>query len=286
MPKITGTPQNVFQKDAANLRNAADDLQSGARDLVKDAKKDASAAGAHADEAAKHLAGAAANAVYATGAVLEGTADVFGAAGHAGAAGGYAAVGTLGWVAEGVSSAGRFVAKNLARGFAAMANLMTNVLNDGKFTTVRELAGDPNAVRFSDKMFGKAAGELNKSADMMNAAWNSYVEAVGQMAGAGANVAYAAGHTAAVAGHLTKAAAELGASGVVEMAALGAQAAAVAVEYAEKGFAGARDAAILAAKINAATANALAVAGQGEVKVDVAGKIKGFQQELSALQGA
>ncbi|MBN2358331.1 MAG: hypothetical protein JXR83_02700 [Deltaproteobacteria bacterium] len=286
MTKITGTPQNVFQKDAAALRKAADDLQGGARELVKDAKQDVAAAGAHADEAAKHLAGAAANAVYATGALLEGTADVLGAAGHAGAAGAYAAVGTAGWIAEGISSAGRFVAKNLARGFAAIANAMTNVLKDGKFTTVRELAGDPNAVRFSDEMFGKAAGQLNKSADLMNAAWNSYVECIDHMAGAGANVAYAAGHTAAVIGHLGKAAAEIGASGVVELAALGAEAAAVAVEYAEKGFAGARDAAILAAKISAATANALAIAGQGEVKVDVADKIKGFQQELKALQAA
>lgn len=286
MPKITGNPQNVFQRDAANLRHAADDLKSGARDLVKDAKKDVAEAGDHANKAVGNLAGAAANAVYATGALLEGTADVFGAAGHAGAAGAYAAVGSMGWVAEGISSAGRFVAKNLAHAFASMANLMTNVLKDGKFTTVRELAGDPNAVRFSDKMFGKAAAELNKSADLMNAAWNSYVESIDHMAGAGANLVYAAGHTAAVAGHLSKAAVELGAAGVKDLAELGLRAAAVAVEYAEKGVIGARDATILAAKISAATANALAIAGQGEVKVDVAKQIKGFQQELAALQAA
>ena len=37
---------------------------------------------------------------------------------------------------------------------------------------------------------------------------------------------------------------------------------------------------------SASTANALAVAGQGEVTVDVAGEIKKFEAELAQLQAA
>lgn len=286
MTKISNPSQNVFQRNQAALERTADQLKNDARDLVKDAGGSVGRAGEHVDEAAAHLAGAAANAVYATGAVLQGTVDALEAAGRTGAAGAFAGAGALGWAVEGVASAGRFVAKNISRAFASLANVFTGILKDGKTTTVRELAGDPNAVRFSDKMFGKAADQLNKAGDAMNASWNSYVNAVSHAAGSAANVAMAAGHTAAVAGNLALAAGELGAAGVVKLAEVGTRAAAVAVEYAEKGMAGARDASILAAKISAATANALAVAGQGEVKVDVEGQIKAFEAELRQLQAA
>ncbi len=287
MTNISNRPNpNVFDATRTNLDKAADQLKDDAKGLVQDAGNRVDAAGDHATEAASHLAGAAANAVYATGAVLEGTADAFDAMGHTAKAGALASAGALGWAAEGVSMAGRFVAKNVSRGFAAIANLFTGVLKDGKSVTVREMAGDPNAVRFSDEMFGKSAKELNRAGESMNAAWNSYVDAVGHAAGSATNVAMAAGHTAAVAGNLATAAAEVGAAGVVKLAELGTRAASVAVEYAEKGVEGARDATILAAKISAATANALAVAGQGDVKVDVNKQIEEFQAQLAQLQPA
>jgi hypothetical protein len=94
----------------------------------------------------------------------------------------------------------------------------------------------------------------------------------------------AAGHTAAVAGNLALAAGELGAAGVVKLAELGTRAAAVAVEYAEKGMEGARDMTILAAKISAATANGLAIAGQGDIKVDVGAQLADFQAQMDQLQ--
>lgn len=290
MVKVGGKPggvdMNVFDQRAKQLREAADDLQGSASKMLEKAKADVHAAGDHGAEAIGHLAGAGANAVMATGAVIEGTVDVMAAGGHAIGAGGYAVAGAGGWAAEGVASAGRFVSKNLARAFAALANMMTNVLKDGKTCTVKELAGDPNAVRFSEEMFGKAAEQLNKSADHMAMAWNSYVEAVDHLAGAGANVVYAAAHTAAVAGHLAKAVGEVGLAGLDDLAAVGLRAAAVAVEFAEKGMEGARDAAILSAKISAATANALAIAGQGKVEVKVGDKIAAFEKELEALQAA
>jgi hypothetical protein len=281
----THTP-NVFDREAANLRKAAKELQSDANTMVKEAAKDVNAAGGHANAAGAHLAGAAANALFATGALVKGSLDVMEAGGHAGAAAGYAVAGAAGWSLEGIASTIRFAFKNVARGFAEMANHLTNLLKDGKFTTVRELEGDPKAVRFSEKMFGKSAAELNKSAQFMNSAWNSYVQSVTHLAGAGANVTLAAAHTVAVAGHMAKAAAEVGVAGVAQLAKMGVQAAELAVRMAEKGVEGARDACILAAKISAATANSVAIAGQGQVKVDVSEEIASFQAQLKALQAA
>ncbi|MFZ9886380.1 MAG: hypothetical protein ACO3JL_02665 [Myxococcota bacterium] len=286
MTKISNPSQNVFQRNQAALGRTADQLKSDARELVRDSAGSVLRAGDNANEATAHLAGAAANAVYATGAVLSGTADALEAAGRGGAAGAYASVGAMGWALEGVASAGRFVAANVARGFAGLANAFSGVLKDGQTTTVRELAGDPNAVRFSEKMFGKSAAQLNKAGDAMNASWNSYVNAVSHAAGSAANVVMAAGHTAAVAGNLVIAAGELGAAGVVKLAELGTRAAKVAVEYAEKGVVGARDASILAARISASTANAMAVAGQGNYEVDVSKQIAAFEAELKLLQQA
>jgi hypothetical protein len=275
---------NVFDKSRANLDDAANTLKEGAKEMIKDAGKDVRDAGHHAGEAVGHLAGAAANAVFATGALLEGSADAIEAAGHGAAAIGLAGAGAAGWTLEGMASGLRFAAKNVARAMASFANLLTNgLLKDGKTTTVKELAGDPNGVRFSEEMFGKAAEQLNKSAAHMNAAWNSYVECVDHLAGAAGNVAFAAGHTLAVAGNLLEAAGEVGAAGAMKLAELGVRTASLAVEYAEKGVEGARDAAILAAKISAATANALALPDQGKVTVNVEAQIKEFESQIAAL---
>lgn len=284
MTKVGGP--NVFQRDAARLRNAADSLNEGAKDLIKDAKKDMKEAGVHGKLAGAHVAAAGANAIYATEKLLDGTIEALESAGHAGKAAGFAGVGVLGWAGEQVSTAGRFVAKNLAKGFGKIANMFTNVLKDGKSVTVRELAGDPTAQRFSEKMFGKAATELNKSGADMQAAWGSYKESIGHMAGSVANLTYAAGHTLAVAGNLAEAAGKTGAAGAMKLAELGVEVAQVAVEFAEKGMAGARDAAILAAKVSGATANAMALPDQGKVQVDVGAQIASLKAELEAIQAA
>jgi hypothetical protein len=286
MTKIGNRDPNVFAKNREALNNASDSLQQGAKEALKGATADLKSADAHTQMAIGHVVAAGVRAVESTGHVLKGTADAFEAAGHAAAAGGFAGLGALGWAAEGVSMAGRFVAKNVARGFAGLANVFTSVLKDGKTTTVRELAGDPNAVRFSDQMFGKASDQLNKSAAAMNAAWGSYVNAVDSAMMSGVHAAMATGHVVAVAGNLATAAGKVGAAGVLELADLGVQVAKYANNAAEAATVEARDAAILAAKISASVANKLAVAGQGEVKVDVSDELKAFQKEFAQLQAA
>lgn len=281
---------NVFDRTRQNLEKAADSLQEGAKTELANASANVDAAGDHASMATGHVLAAGIRATMATGAVLEGTLNALDAAGHTAKATGYGAVGVAGWAVEGVASAGRFVAKNVARGFAALANAFTDVLKDGKTVTVRELAGDPNAVRFSDKMFGKAAGELGRAGDSMNAAWASYINAVDNAMASGIHGVMAAGHTVAVAGHLAGAAKDLGDAGALKMAELGTRAAGHAVQLAEDATVEARDAAILAARISAATANRLAVAGQGEVTVEVNksfdAQLADFEKQLAALQAA
>lgn len=286
MTKIGNRDPNVFAKNREALNNASESLQQGAKEALKGASEDLKSADAHTQMAVGHVIAAGVRAVESTGHVLKGTADAFEAAGHAAAAGGFAGLGALGWAAEGVSMAGRFVAKNVARGFAGLANVFTSVLKDGKTTTVRELAGDPNAVRFSDKMFGKASEQLNKSADAMNAAWGSYVNAIDSAMMAGTHAAMATGHVVAVAANLATAAGKVGAAGVMQLADLGVQVAKYANDAAEKATVEARDAAILAAKISAAVANKLAVAGQGEVTVNVSDELKAFEKEFAQLQAA
>lgn len=288
--KGPGGGPNVFDRQRANLENAAEELKKGAKEQLEEAGRHVDAAGDHASMATGHVVAAGVRALAATGAVLEGTVDVLEAGGHAAAAAGYATVGAGGWVIEGIASAARFVAKNVARGFAALANAFTSILRDGKTVTVRELAGDPNAVRFSEEMFGKAAGELNKAGAAMNAAWNSYIEAVDNAFLAGTHVALAAGHTAAVAGNLLAAAKDLGDAGALKLAELGTRVAAKAVQLAEDATEEARDFAILSAKISAAVANRLAIAGQGEIKVEVdqafQKQIEDFEKQFAQLQAA
>lgn len=288
--KRPGVDPNVFDRTRTNLENAADGLKQSAKTELENAKGNVQDAGDHGAMATGHLIAAGVRATMATGDVLEGTLNALDAAGHTAKATGYGAAGVAGWALEGVASAGRFVAKNVSRGFASLANLFTGVLKDGKTVTVRELAGDPNAVRFSDKMFGKAAGELNQAGEKMNAAWASYINAVDNAFMVGTHAVMAAGHTAAVAGNLLGAAKDLGDAGALKLAELGTRVAGHAVQLAEDATVEARDASILAARISAAVANRLAVAGQGEVKVEVnkefEKQLADFEQQFAQLQGA
>lgn len=279
--KRPSADMNVFDRTRTQLENAADGLKEAAKQELQNAQGNVQDAGDHASAAVGHVIASGVRATMATGDVLKGTLDALDAAGHTAKAGGYGAVGVAGWMAEGVASAGRFVAKNVARGFAALANALTDVLKDGKSVTVRELAGDKNAVRFSEKMFGKAAGELNKAGDAMNAAWSSYVSAIDNAAMSGVHVGMAAGHTVGVAGNLVLAAKDLGDAGALKMAELGARVAGHGVQLAENATTEARDAAVLAARISAAAANRLAVAGQGKVTVE---SDQAFQKQLSAFE--
>lgn len=286
MPNPVGgnrPPQTNFDKISQDMDKTADKLKDAAKDQMREAGRSVGRAGEHAVDAGAHLAGAAANAIFATAKTAEGVARTAQAAGHAAAAGALGATGAVGWTVETVAEGGRFVAKNTAKGFAAIANGLTRILGDGKTTTVRELEGDPTAVRFSEKMFGHAADQLQKSGDAMNLAWNAYVNAVGHVAGAGVNLVMAAGHTAAVAGNLALAAAQTGAAGTIKLAEFGVRVGSLGVQAAEQGVKGARELAILSAKFSAGVANVLAQPDQGRVEVQVQTVLKQYEDELKAL---
>lgn len=279
---------NVFDRTRQNLENTADGLRENAKTFLNDAKDCLNDAGDGVNAAGAAAGLAATKALNATADVVVGVKDTMVAAGHTTAAGGYGVLGAAGWAVESVASTGRFAAKNVARGFAALANAFTGVLKDGKTVTVRELAGDPNAVRFSQKMFGNASDQLSKAGDSMNAAWRSYGEAIDNMAGAGGQTLAAAKHTAGVAGNLLAAVGAVEFAGAAKLAELGTRVAAGGVQMAENGVEAARDTAVLSARISAAVGNTLAVAGQGEITVDqrkeLEMQIASFEKEFAQLQ--
>jgi hypothetical protein len=286
-------------KAAGELRDAAKDLHEGAKELIDSAAKDLSKAGDNASLAVGHTLAAGANAITATANVIVGTADVIEAGGRTGAAAGLAVAGSAGWVVEGLAGAGRFVAKNVSEAFTALANLLSGPLGDGKTWTVNELKGDVNAVRFSEKMFGKAANQLNKAGDAMNMAWASYANAVHDLAMGGAHALVAVGYTAAVGVNLTTAAGKtaLAATGVVGEGLL--RASAVGVEIAGAAAKGVitlteeankdlRDLAVLTAKLSASVANKLAMPDQGKIVVTEgeSAMLKQLNETIGRLQKA
>ena len=97
------------------------------------------------------------------------------------------------------------------------------------------------------------------------------------------NLGLAAAHTAAVAGNLAKAAALTTSAGATKMAEFGVRFSSVAVQAAEQGVAGARDLAIVSAKISASTANAIANPDQGKVQVEVREQLDAYKAELLRL---
>ncbi len=265
-------------KAAGALRDTAKDLHDGAKNLIDGAAQDLNKAGNHASLAVGHTLAAGANAIMATADVLVGTADVVVAGGHTAAAGALGLAGSAGWVAEGVLAGGRFVAKNVSAAFAALATALSGPLGDSKTWTVRELKGDVNAVRFSDEMFGKAAGQLNKAGDAMNMAWASYANAVTDLAYTGAHAIVAVGYAGAVAVNLTTAAGKgaLAATGVVGEGLLRAGAVGVelagavakgAISLTEEANRDLRDLAVVTAKLSASVANKLALPDQGKIVV-------------------
>jgi hypothetical protein len=275
-----------FDKISKDMNKEADVLKDAAKNTLADAGASVNRAGGHAADAFVNLSGAAANALFATGKTVEGVANTAAAAGHLGAAGGLATLGAAAWTTEEVRSGGRFAARGAARGFAGIANAFSRILGDGKSVTVRELAGDPKAIRFSEKMMGEAGKQLNKSSDAMNAAWGSYVGAITNLAGSAVNLGMAAGHTAAVAGNLALAAAQAGAAAPLKLAEYGVRLGSAAVQAAEQGVVGARELAILSAKLSAATANVLANPDQGKVEVSVKNTLNEYNAELRRLVAA
>lgn len=272
-----------FDRLAERLDEQADGVADAAKKKLDDAGRSVAAAGSTRQDAFEDLSRAGANALLATGALADGARHTGNAVGHALQGAGYGAVGALGWVGEGALSGARFVAKNVARGFAAIANLLAG--KSGPKLTVVELQGDKNAVRFSEKMFGKAGSEFKKSAAASKEAWASYTEAVTCAARSGKDVAQAAGHVAGVAGHLVVAAAQVGEAGVTKLAELGVRTAAAAVDAAGQGLEGARELAILSAKFSAAVAEVVGNADQGKLKVDVMvdQKLAAYRAELDGL---
>lgn len=180
-------------------------------------------------------------------------------------------------------SGARFVARNLARGFAGIANFLSG--RSGPQLTVVEIQGDPRAERFSQRMFGKAGDEFKKTGAASKEAWACYTEALTHAARTGRDLGQAAGHAAGVAANLALAAAKVGDAGVDRLAQLGVRTAAAAVDAAGQGLEGARELAILSAKFSAAVAEVVGNADQGKLKVDVMvdQKLAAYRAELDAL---
>ncbi len=261
-------PSN-FDRASKSLGKYASELRQEAGRAGKRVRLHGEDALEHGSDAVAHVLGASINAVDSLGFAMVGTGQVVKAGAHAVAAGGIGVAGGLVTGAEWFTSAGRWVAKNCARGFAAIANACSRVLGNRDTVTVRELEGDPGALRLSDKLFNAAKNQAEQVPESLKAAWNAYVQSVTHALGAGTNIVFVAGHTAAMAGHLAAAAAEAGLVGVYKLAQYGTVVAAMSMQAAEAGVEGARALAILSAEISAAAADLLAQPDQGEVDIDI-----------------
>jgi hypothetical protein len=271
------TIDNLQDKRVDKLRTTAKNLGEAAIDDLKSAGEHVVAGAEHGTQAVDKAAMAGIQALSATVNVVAGLADTLDAGVHVGKAAGFSVAGSVGFVVEGMAAGGRFVAKNVSEAFAALATFFSKAL-DGNTYTVRELAGDVGAVRFSKKMFGEAAKEMNLSADSMNLAWASYVAAVGDMAQGGKNAVQALGHTTAMLGHFAAAGAHEGLAAVeglgaamYEARAAGAwiigEVAMGAITLTEAANRDLRDLAVIGAKLSAMAANKLALPDQGKVVV-------------------
>ncbi|MDP2339402.1 MAG: hypothetical protein Q8O67_00480 [Deltaproteobacteria bacterium] len=285
IPPRDGNMYDAARKTIDNLQDKrVDKLRTTAKNLGEAAVEDLKGAGDHAVAGLEHGAAAidkaamaGVQALSATVNVAAGVADTLEAGVHLGKAAGFSLAGSAGFVVEGMAAGGRFVAKNVSEAFAALATFFSKAL-DGNTYTVRELKGDVDAIRFSKKMFGEAAKELNLSADSMNLAWASYVAAVGDLADGGKDAVKALGHTTAMLGHFAAsgalqglAAAEGLGAAIYEARAAGAwiigEVAMGAITLTETANRDLRDLAVIGAKLSAMAANKLALPDQGKVVV-------------------
>lgn len=274
-------PKTNFDRIADNLNADAGKLSRDVEKQLDLAEKNLGKAGQAGRDAFVAVAQAGAEIALGTGAAVEGGGHALDAVGHALQGVGYGAAGVGGWALEGAAEGVRFVAKNLAKGFAGIANFLAG--KDGPKVTVVEVEGDATGQRISEKMFDKAKGKFRAAGDDLGRAWNAWAESVGHAAAAGGNLALAAGHVAGVAANLAEAGAHYGVAAVDTVASAGVELAAVAVRAAGEGVEGARDLAILSAKFSAATANVMANPGDGKVEVQVRHQLEGYGKELHRL---
>jgi hypothetical protein len=258
---------NTFDTLEAELDETSGSLERTVSTQWQRAKKDVDEAEDHASASLANLGGAAVNTALAGAKNAKGNLELVKAGGRAAIAGTLAVAGAATWAAEEVVAAGRAVAKQAARGFAGIANGLSRLLGDGKSVTVREVETDPTGERTSARLFSAAGGQLSKSKESVRAAWASWVQAVGHVAGATANVGLAAGHAAGVAGNLTTAAAHSGGAAAAKLGATGVRLSQSAVRAAEKGVETARDLTVSSARFSAATANVLAQPDQPRIEL-------------------
>lgn len=282
-PIKSSEPKTNFERLSTDLRADSKNLSEISKRELEGAGASVGRAGESSKDAFESLAGAGVNVAMSGVKLGQGGGQVAGAVGHLATGAGYAVAGAGGWVGEGVLSGARFVARNLAHGFAAIANLLAG--KNGPQVTVRDVEGDPNAVRFSDKMFGKAGREVNFAKADAARGWNAWTQSVINAAGAAGNLVRVAGHLAGAAGGLVQAATQTGLAGVAQLARAGVELSSVAVNAAGEGVEGAREVAILSARFSAATANTIGNVDQGKVKVDesVAAQLATFHGELLEL---
>jgi len=275
-------------KPKTNFDRAADSLQADSGRLLDKAdaqlEKAVAAlekAGVARKDAFDALKAAGSQLALAGDQAADGGSHAIDALGHALAGLGYTAAGVGGWALEGVAEGVRFVAKNLAKGFAHIANFLAG--KDGPKVTVVEVEGDPEFKRLSERMFDKASGRFRHAGDDLKLAWNAWAEAVGHAAASGRSIADAASHVAGAAAGLIEAARLYGLAALDTLAAAGAELAAAAVRAAGAGVEGARDLAILSAKFSAKVANLMANPGDGTLEVAVQQQLGSYARELKAL---
>lgn len=278
-----GPQVNKFDRLSQAMDKAADKLRDSANAQMREAGRNVGRAGRDSVDAFAYLSASGVNALMATARTAEGVAETVMASGNVAAAGGLAVAGTATLGGEAVRSGGYEAAKNTAKGLVRIYNGIEKFFGFSKMATAREIAGDPTRPRFSERLFGAAAGRLNSAGDNTNAAFVAYGQALGHAIMTGVDLTLAAGNTAAVAADLAAAAALTGSAGATKMAEFTVRLSTIGVEAAEQGTKGAAELVLLAARAEAATANVLAQPDQSKVEIYVHDQIRALQNEIKAL---
>jgi len=246
-----------LEQGAKEQKDLSKDLHSAGDKVAAVAKHDLQQAGDHLVKSGQNIADAAINAAQAVGQAGVGVAAGVVTTAHVGVAAGAATVGVAVKGVEVMAQAGSWVASNIAKGFAAIANRGGEIAAEEQTVTTQEITTDPQAKSLSEKIFAFAGDQMNKAGETAKIGVEAYGKAIDHTIASAEGLVKGALHAAGFAGNMLSAAVIGSAAAVVRLAEFDKAITSGALLAAQAGVEGARELAILGAKGAAQTANAL-----------------------------
>ena len=278
-------PRHDFGKDAKSLQNTAEQLRGDALNHRKEVSKLVGQASAEGKEAVARMGEAGASALEASKHVVDGTVDLMKAEGHLWASAGVELKASGFYISEKITEVAVLALNNLAHAAGNLSHeLTTGKLKYGQTVTVQDIVVDTGEQRTSEILFGKAKEHLVQSEEVRAMAWFSYAMSVGAVIDSGENLGAAAKSVASMTKNLSHAALELGAAGVIDLAALAMEISVAATQGLEDGLDTTGELLLLAARLTASTHNFVNNPDQDEIKIATQKLKEEFAAEFKKLQ--